>query len=182
MKRILLIATLFVSLLLASCATTPTEVPPPHVNEYSNSYQLSDIGLFGRHDLRTVEQTSQMMGSFSGHYFILMGGVDGKIQSTSILSFSWSPIQGRIYNTELPKSKIVVYIDNELPTPQVEFVFSDAWLRSSANNPYDTFDGRYLYPETAKEDLNNFIASWGFVLAKVYISETQLSQEPSLPH
>lgn len=158
-----------VTLLAISAACTPPQFP-------SVREQLSDIGLFGEHQILRIESFGTVRGSVSGSFFLGIGSVSGNIGSEYKLQFWWTPVSGEIIATSLPYSAFLFVIDDTKKTPTVEFIFSPRWLNRQAGTQY-TIARR----EETKMNLNNFILSSKLMVVKVKISQATLEQEVYLP-
>lgn len=175
MRRLFLILCTFV-LLLSGCAS------PAEGRRTTYRSELSDTGLFGEHPVGEVVESIQLSGEFSGAHFILVGGVDGKVSTSTVLSFSWSPQAGEYLPTDLPRNKFRVVVDEEKESPTIEFLFNEDWLKSVPPNPNDPFDFDYHLSENDRMNLNKYIQSDSLELVLVRISSEDLKSEPFLPH
>ena len=75
----------------------------------------------GEHTLRHIGERTELNGSVSGTFFILLGGMQGSMTSESVLYFSWEMNDGTYAICKLPFCKIRVKLVEEQEIPTIRF-------------------------------------------------------------
>ncbi|MHB8903586.1 MAG: hypothetical protein ACYC40_00570, partial [Patescibacteria group bacterium] len=100
-------------------------------------------------------------------------GIEGKLNSESMLQFYWEPKPNVIIITSLPKSKFKFVINDGNATPTIELNFSSTWAD-------DKWNGEYYKTRKAEINLNDIISDY-LNFALVRISKSDLEKEIYLP-
>ena len=142
----------------------------------SRKNQLQELGLFGQHDLRRIEQTSGLNGHMDGSFFLGIGSVSGDIVSERKLQFYWGRTADEFISTTLPYSHFRFVIDELKTTPTIEFIFDERYLDMDV----------LVYTESEKSNLNwwlddDSVRKREFRVAVVRISRKDLEKEVYLP-
>lgn len=160
--------------LLSACGGPNPEPRIPTIQT-----QLADTGLFGRHSLDSAKEITLASGSFSSQFFLALGSSEGTYGDTTVISFTWSPVDGETVPSEIQRTKFRTIIDDSLDKPEIEFVFDETWLNSCFAAPNNLICG--LMSNSDKANLNDFIQSPYLKLIRVYISAEDKANEPALP-
>lgn len=168
---------LIATIILSACGIPVSEPIVP-----TRQLQLSDANLFGRHTLTGVNVENDLEGEISGGFFLLAGGIDGQISSTTSFALTWWPTSTRYTTVNLPRSLIYVNIVEGLNHPEIEFVFKKNWLEGvpsfyiEYDNVYGTEDDKYArYTDGTKMNLNYFITVDNLDAVNVYVSPRDLT-------
>jgi hypothetical protein len=148
--------------------------------------QLSETGLFGRHNVDGVTTEDGLSGSLSGGYFLFAASTSGSISPTTNYTIMWQPTPGEYVYTTLPRSIFRVKLE-DIDNPQMEIVFKDLWLNESPSiydmdangnrlgmEPVDGIEYQSSYLKGTKLNLNNFILPSNIDIIYIYISQDDL--------
>lgn len=186
MKKLVILAIIIalLSTVLIACQSTSEE--PTDVILPTRQQDLSETGLFGRHNVDGVTIEDGFSGSFRGGYFLFAASINGSISSTTNYTIMWQPTPGEYVYTTLPRSIFRVIIE-DITTPQMEIIFKDQWLNDNPSiydvdasgnrlgtEPTEGIQYRTTYLEGTKLNLNNFILPANIDVIYIYISQEDL--------
>jgi len=142
----------------------------------SNKENLKDVGIFGQHELRRIEQIEGINGKISGNFFLGCGSLAGNITNERRLQFSWGRTPDEFIVTTLPFSMFRFVIDDSKKVPTVEFIFDKSWLDSKWHNLNESEKSN---PNSWLDD--EYIRNHYFRVAIVRISKQDFEKEVFLP-
>lgn len=127
MKKIISLASVFISLLVLQACDSPDKAAPI---------------LAGNHPLRKMVQSREIESSLSGGFFLIVGSISGSAKETLNIKFAWKMNDGDIYAiSSLPLEKIRVKLNEKAEVPTIQF----NWQRRE----YHSEDLQYL--------INNYV-------------------------
>ena len=85
--------------------------------------------LKGEHKLRKIAERTDVNSKISGSFFLFVGGLNGKAETTVSVKFAWEMNDGTYALSSLPLEKIRVKLDENATTPTIKF----RWTRSYPN-------------------------------------------------
>lgn len=138
--------------------------------------QLKELGLFGQHNLRWIEQTSGFNGHMESKFFLGTGSESGSMVAERKLQFYWGRTDDEFISTTLPYSHFRFIVDESKSVPTVEFIFDERYLRKDVS----------VYTDSEKSNLNwwlddESVRKRELRVAVVRISRKNLEKEVYLP-
>ena len=77
--------------------------------------------LKGEHKLRKMLERSETDSRISGGFFLIVGGLNGTINTSISMKFAWEMNDGTYAISSLPLEKIRVKLDEKVTTPTIKF-------------------------------------------------------------
>lgn len=113
MKNILII-------LLLITTTVNAKYKPKYNKPVKKTPITWDDILSGNHELLSLNVTTERKSEMNGMFFII-GAVNSKSYSETLVTFSWKTINDEYIISKLPIHKIRIKIDNSVTIPYVKF-------------------------------------------------------------